>query len=197
MGLPGSGKGTLCWGLKEQGYSIIGLGSLLRKEAEQATEIGKQILIHINQGILIPDGLAVSLASQEIDRALNEKKPFAIEGFPSTVNQFHLFKNFLKERKISLLLIHLECTEEEALNRLTHRITCKKCERIFNSIFKPPANLSICECGGELFKRTEDTAECGKKRHETFKEKTQPIIDLIKEENGELIGIAPVPQFYH
>src|ERR1700722_10952351 len=84
IGSPGSGKGTLSEFLSKKGYHIIAMGERLRHEVRAETILGKRIKNNVDQGILIPDDLAFQIISQEIIQA---PRPFAIEGFPSTINQ--------------------------------------------------------------------------------------------------------------
>jgi len=112
------------------------------------------------------------------------KKPFAIEGFPSTINQYHLFVEFLKEGHLlqTIVLIYLDCFAETALKRIVDRLTCQECSQIYNLSYNLPRQENRCDrCGGILFHRPEDSLAYAKKRLQTFKDKTYPVIQLADE----------------
>lgn len=185
IGSPGSGKGTLCKMMKNYGYHIIALGELLRLEVKKQSELGKNIEKNINQGILIPDQLAISIITRELSSLQIEQKPFVFEGFPSTILQFHLFLDYLKDMKLlsKITLITLECSEEIAIERIINRLTCCDCEAIYNLSFYSSPEKACCDtCNGPLYQRKEDTLDCSRRRIETYNEKTRPIIDLAKEQ---------------
>ncbi len=179
FGMPGSGKGTFCQNLKTKGYKIIAMGDRLRHEVKCDTVLGKQVKSNIDTGTLIADDLAFTLISQELLNSLNE--PFAIEGFPSTINQYQLFLKFLKQMALRITLIHLTCTEKLALERISNRMTCTGCAFIFNRILNPSKISDQCNfCGQKLFVRKEDNEEIAKKRIQTFNKITLPILELAK-----------------
>ncbi|MFI5344300.1 MAG: adenylate kinase family protein [Chlamydiales bacterium] len=184
IGSPGSGKGTLCEVLREKGYFVIALGQKLRQEVQEQTELGRQIQENIDHGILIADDLAFNLISQALEGMLNAQKPFVIEGFPSTINQYQLLVHFLKERDLlkTITLIYLDCPEETALERMINRLTCQSCSHLYNLSSKPPRQENRCDlCGKPLFHRKEDTLPCALHRINTFKDQTFPIVELAKE----------------
>lgn len=180
MGLPGSGKGTFCHNLKAKGYHIIAMGERLRHEVKAQTVLGKRVKQNVDTGVLIPDDLAFAIIVQEIRQA---PRPFAIEGFPSTIPQYQLFRTFLKNQDQNITVIHLECPEKIARERIVDRLTCCDCSFIYNRKSHPPRQENQCDhCGGVLFHRPEDTLACAEKRIQAYNDKTFPIVHLAKED---------------
>lgn len=179
FGMPGSGKGTFCQDLKAKGYQIIAMGDRLRHEVKCESALGKQVKNNIDTGTLISDDLAFAIMSD--DFPLN--KPFAIEGFPSTINQYQLFLEFLKRMDLKITFVHLECKEELALKRILNRMTCSGCAFIYNRFSKPSKIPNHCNyCQNELFVRNEDSEELANKRIQTFNTKTLPILHRAKKD---------------
>ena len=80
--------------------------------------------------------------------------------------------------------------DEMLLKRLTARISCKKCGKIYNKIFSPPKSEKGCDdCNGELFQRPDDSLETARERLRVFYAQTQPLIEYY-EKKGLLVAIT-------
>ena len=78
---------------------------------------------------------------------------------------------------------------ELLIQRLTARLTCRKCKASFNKIFAKPAKEGVCDhCGGELFQRSDDSLETAQNRLKVYDEQTAPLIDYYRN-NGLLAAI--------
>lgn len=141
IGSPGSGKSTLCSKLKKKGYQVVALGTRIREEPK--------LKEYRDKGVLIPDDLACSLFADEMSK-IDLKKPFVIEGFPSTLDQFNWFVQFSKNHNLKIKLIHLDCPKQVAIERIIHRNE----------------------------QRAEDTLSCATHRLQTYETKTFPILAL-------------------
>ena len=76
-------------------------------------------------------------------------------------------------------VILFEAPEDLLLQRLTARLTCKKCGVAFNKLFAPPKQEGICDrCGGELIQRADDSLETAKNRLKVYHEQTAPLIQF-------------------
>ena len=70
------------------------------------------------------------------------------------------------------------------LKRLTARLNCRKCGKIYNKLFMPPKVENVCdECGSELFQRPDDSLETAKSRLEVFYNQTSPLIEYYGRQN--------------
>ncbi|HEV3269164.1 MAG TPA: nucleoside monophosphate kinase [Candidatus Rhabdochlamydia sp.] len=180
FGSPGSGKGTVCEVMARRGYTVLSMGTLLRKYVRDLTPLGKKIEQNVYQSILIPDTIACELMEDEIKkRVAATEKPFVIEGFPSTIIQYQLFIPTFK--KYNLKVLYLKCRPDLAIERITSRMMCQVCEGIYNLRSNPPHKQNICDrCESLLVRRSEDNLSLAKKRIETFQEKTYPILNEVK-----------------
>lgn len=120
-GAPGCGKGTQSELIVEK-YNLkhISTGELLRKEIENQTEIGFIADRLISKGNFVPDAMAIGMIINAIEDSPN--KGLLLDGFPRTLEQAIAFETILKERNSkSSVLINLEVTQHELLNRLLDR----------------------------------------------------------------------------
>lgn len=171
LGSPGSGKSSLCNLLRSKGYTIIAMGDLIRREIQAQTPLGMKI----REATLIPDELAFQLFIKNFD----SKEPFAVEGFPSTMHQYQLFLDFLKQRNLlhAMDVIYLNCPPALAIERMVNRLICSGCPAIYNGVFDPPDKAGLCNaCGGIVHHRHDDTLENAKRRLEIFQTITFPIV---------------------
>ena len=78
--------------------------------------------------------------------------------------------------------IDIEVPDENIINRMSGRRSCKDCGAIFHVQYNPPKKENCCDvCGGELILRDDDKAETVKKRLDVYHEQTAPLIAHYKE----------------
>ena len=76
----------------------------------------------------------------------------------------------------------IEVPDENIINRMSGRRSCKDCGAIFHVQYNPPKKENCCDvCGGELILRDDDKAETVKKRLDVYHEQTAPLIAHYKE----------------
>ena len=95
-------------------------------------------------------------------------------------------------------VINLEVNEEEIIDRLSKRLVCKSCGKIYNSEIDHFNTADKCfKCGGELRERGDDTPETIRKRLEIYRSETEPVkkyyekLGLLRNVNGigEIVDI--------
>jgi len=114
------------------------------------------------------------------------------DGFPRTLSQYEFFKNWLKDKEVSLdLTIVLQISEEETLRRLTARRQDPASGKIYNLVTEPPPTDIDTS---KLIQRDDDKPDAIKKRLELFNEQTEPLITRLKDESEviEVDGERPV-----
>jgi adenylate kinase len=182
LGPPGAGKGTLSDILKvNEKLAHISTGDIIRAEIKGGTEIGKQVKAIAESGKLVPDQLVADLVSKR----LAEKdcaNGFILDGFPRTVPQAELLAANLKKIGMKLdAVVLFEAPEELLIQRLTARLTCRKCGTNFNKLFSKPKTEGVCDkCQGELYQRADDSLETAQGRLKVYNEQTLPLIDFYK-----------------
>ncbi|MCL4378013.1 MAG: adenylate kinase [Actinobacteria bacterium] len=181
LGAPGAGKGTQAKKISSK-FNIphVSTGDILRSEISSNSELGKKAEEYVNSGKLVPDELIIGMIKEEFKKD-KFRTGFLMDGFPRTIEQAEKFSQLLKELNLSLnKVINIVVDEDEIVRRLTDRIVCKKCNKIFKlSDFSKEQPLK-CDCGGELYKRNDDSEEVIKNRLEVYKKQTQPVVEYYK-----------------
>jgi len=171
VGPQGSGKGTQAKIIAQKmNIAHISTGDLLRNLQGDLKQKVDEIM---HKGNLIPDELIIEIIKKRI---LNQdcKSGFILDGFPRNIEQAKKLDEKIKVDKI----IEISISDEEAIKRLSGRLTCKKCGAGFNSMTAPkPKQKGICDfCGGELYTRDDDNEEAIKKRLKIYHNQTEPIL---------------------
>lgn len=188
LGAQGSGKGTQTHLLsKKFKMPYFSAGELIRKKAQENTKEGKEVKALHDSGALIPLQLTRKLIEDELKK-IPQTQVVLFEGYPRTIQQLNDFEDLLNKRQIrEKRVIILKISEKTVYQRISGRRICPSCEKNFY----PPESLTLkkcTECGSKLIKRPDDTKEAIKKRLQTFKNETQPVIDYYKK-RGELLEI--------
>ena len=119
-----------------------------------------------------------------------------LDGFPRTEPQARALDEALdlKGRRVNAVL-YINVDDETLIDRISGRLTCRKCGHIYHEKFKPPKVPGVCDvCGGELYQREDDTRATAVKRVAAFHEQTQPIVDyyILRGVLCEVDGTQPV-----
>lgn len=187
---PAAGKGTLSDLLvKKYDYLHISTGDLLREVSKETTELGQKIAKMLKNGELVTDEIVFELLENKLRQV---DKPYILDGFPRTLNQAYKYDELIQKLNKDLgIVVVLNCDYEILKKRIVGRYLCKDCGSIYNTLtgVNTPKQEGICDnCGGELYKRSDDNEESFKTRYETYLEKTKPLIDFY-EKKGNLYYI--------
>ena len=174
LGPPGCGKGTQAKSLMEK-YEIpqISTGDILRAAVRDQTPLGIQAKEVMDKGDLVPDGLVVQIVEERLKEA-DCKKGFILDGFPRTVGQAEA----LDSSGVPINgAINIEVPDDEIMNRLAGRRTCRNCSAMYHTVFDPPKTEGACDsCQGELYQRGDDKEETIRNRLDVYKKQTEPLI---------------------
>lgn len=187
---PAAGKGTLSDLLvKKYDYLHISTGDLLREVSKENTELGQKIAKMLQNGELVTDEIVFELLENKLCQV---DKPYILDGFPRTINQAYKYDELIQKLNKDLgIVVVLNCDYEILKKRIVGRYLCKDCGSIYNTLtgVNTPKQEGICDnCGGDLYKRSDDNEESFKTRYETYLEKTKPLIDFY-EKKGNLYYI--------
>jgi len=160
LGGPGAGKGTQCARLVEDfGFCHLSAGDLLRAEQHREdSEYGHLIQTCIREGTIVPMEVTIKLLENAMRAAIKEERTgegwsngysrFLVDGFPRKMDQAVKFD---MEVCLSSLVLFFSTTEDVMLRRLLER--------------------------GKTSGREDDNVESIKKRFNTYKEQTMPVIE--------------------
>jgi adenylate kinase len=182
LGPPGSGKGTLATHLsKTLDIPHISTGDLLRQEIAKKTEQGRIAQSWIEKGCLVSDPLVLEMLSSRLKRD-DCRVGFLLDGFPRTLAQAQALQNHLQMR--STLVLNLQIPDASLVERITGRLVCKGCQRVFHRNTFPPQIKGKCDsCQGSLFQREDDTEEVLRNRLEVYRRQTEPLIEYFKQQH--------------
>lgn len=185
LGPPGSGKGTAGVQIADNlGVPRVVSSELLKLEVRSRSEEGQLIASFIDRGDLVPDELVIKIVILH----LMNMSGFVLDGFPRTVKQAQELEKMVEIDKV----IYLDTRFKVAKQRNLERKMCKSCG------FSPMPKFKTCpRCGGELYKRTDDSEQAIERRFENYLRETSPLIDyykimgkLVRIDANEPIGIV-------
>jgi adenylate kinase len=178
MGPAGSGKGTqaklLC---KDYDLVHISVGDIFRWHIGHKTKLGSKVQRYLNEGRLVPDEMVADVVKERLS-IHDWRYGFVLDGFPRNAPQAEFFlENFDIDAVIALVL-----PEEAAIQRMQSRRLCQGCGLDYNLIQLRPKVPEVCDnCGGRLVPRDDDTPDAIRKRLRDYREKTEPILKLLRE----------------
>lgn len=188
LGPPGSGKGTQATLLSQEwGLAHISSGDLFRQAVERGDELGMKVKGFMERGELVPDDIVIALILNSLE---GQASGFILDGFPRTLEQAKSLDEALsREGKPLDLAVYIHISSEEAMRRLSGRLTCPNCQASYNILTSPPKGEGRCDhCGSLLAQRPDDREEVIKRRYEVFLTQTAPLVKYYKD-RGKLIEI--------
>ncbi|WP_440952510.1 adenylate kinase [Methanococcoides sp. FTZ1] len=184
FGPPGAGKGTQAKELAKH-YQIphISTGDILRANVRDGTELGKEAKGYMDRGELVPDEVLIGIIKNRLTED-DCKAGYLLDGYPRTVPQADALSEILDEINMPLeAVLNIEVADEELVTRLCGRFMCN-CGESYHVKFNPPEKEGVCDaCGADLYQRDDDKEDVIRQRLESYKEKTQPLIDYYNEKD--------------
>lgn len=185
MGAPGAGKGSVSEVLVQKtGITHLAMGDLLRYDKAIQEKFGDIINPLIQAGKFVPDDMTIEIIKHKLNQ-LGEETSILLDGYPRTIYQTE------KLLEITHLtgIIHVVLDDEKIISRLSKRRVCE-CGATYNLDSKPPKNTGVCDYDGKpLIHRKDDQPEIIKERLVTFREKTEPILALLKEKGISILKV--------
>ena len=153
---------------------------MLRDELRKGTELGVAADQLTRKGQLVPDAMITQLVQEWLG---THGDSFVFDGFPRTVPQGVELKRLLQERGTPLdIVLFFDVPFEEIRERVLKRVSCRSCGKIFRVGLQIASFDESCPaCGGELFRRNDDTLEALEQRMMEYREKTAPLVSFYKE----------------
>ena len=182
LGPPGAGKGTQAERLQgDFRLPYYATGNILRDAVDDGSDLGKQAKEYMDAGDLVPDELIISVIQERISGE-EAQDGFLLDGFPRTVGQAEALEEALDELGRSLTAVLLiEADDEEIVRRLSGRRQCKN-GHVYHVEFNKPKHEGVCDIDGlKLIQRDDDKPETVRKRLDTYREKTEPLVGYYDE----------------
>lgn len=181
---PAAGKGTEAAKIKEE-YNIphISTGDLLRAEIAKGNEEINEL---IKNGKLVGDDIVLNLLKNRIMES-DCNNGYILDGFPRNVDQAIAYDKILEELNKDIgIVIVLDIDKEIAKSRISGRMSCPNCGKVYNLNNKDmqPKEGNLCDvCNIELTRRADDNPDTYDERYNTYLSKTAPLIDYYKDRN--------------
>lgn len=178
FGPPGSGKGTYASRLQGKlGVDVIAMGDIFREIMKENTPLGKKVKGFVGKGQLVPDDVVIEVLKKRLTK-VSSSKGFILDGFPRTIDQAKALEKIAQIGAVILLAV----PDWIIIERLSTRRICKNCGEVYNVRYLKPKVEGVCDkCGGQLYQRSDDTAEVIKDRIKVYEKQTQPILQYYKE----------------
>jgi adenylate kinase len=178
LGPPGAGKGTQARRLAQKlKLAHISSGDLFRENLKNETELGIKAKEYIDKGELVPDEVTIGMVLDRLSQK-NMGNGAIFDGFPRTPAQASALDQMLTGFNGQIdIAAYIKVPDEELIERLTGRLTCRESGHIFHRKYNPPQEPGYCDYdGSELYQRDDDKAETVKRRIDVYHEQTRPLI---------------------
>ena len=193
FGPQGCGKGVQSEFIeKKYGLKSFSMGQALRDEIEKKSSIGKKVADLLKNGILVPDEVTIEIIKKK-SKSKEFSKGIIFDGMPRKEKQW----KFLEENFDIAAAIEIRLSDKIAIERVTSRLNCPKCDKIYNKVTLKPKFQWKCDiCKIDLIQRNDDKAEEIKKRLKTYHEQTEPLKKFYKQNKiyYEIDGNKPIPE---
>ena len=179
FGPPGAGKGTQSQIIvKKFNLHQVSSGDLLRNEIKKKSEIGKRIEKIISKGDFATDSIVNELI-KKIATNPNSRNRIIYDGYPRNINQAKNLELILNSDNQSInFIFFLKVSRTSLEKRILGRVTCEKCNKIFNE-FYDQKKIQNHQCGSEyLIKRLDDNNDTIIYRYDEYTKKTKPVLDF-------------------
>ena len=198
LGPPGVGKGTQAKILSERKkLAHISSGDLFRENLKNQTELGKLAQTYMSKGELVPDDVTIGMIQDRLGRP-DCKNGAILDGFPRTPTQADALEPILEgfNGQVDAVPV-IVVAENELVERLSNRWTCRASGHVFNGKTNPPKVPGKCDFdASELYQRDDDTAATVKHRIEVYMNQSLPLISYYRE-RGKLVeidGMRPIEE---
>jgi adenylate kinase len=196
LGPQGSGKSTQAELLANRfGFALVGAGEELRKIAQEDSNLGRSIRQTVDvEGRLVQPEFISEIIKNRVE-VVPKDRGLILDGYPRNVTQYQLFKEFWPETgRGDYRAIFIELPDEEAIKRLTTRVTCENCGAISTA-----GLVNKCrKCGGRLVRRPDDTPAAIQKRLQLFHAETLPMIQAMEADGkvSRINGARPIDEVH-
>lgn len=191
IGPPGAGKGTQAILLEEElGFYHLETAQLIEQkfttskpEDSDYEEIERERIL-FDKGILLTPKFIARLLIEQIRKLSKENASVVFSGSPRTVFEAeHVIPVLIEEYGLeNVYIIHIPVSEETSIKRNSHRRICEKSRHPIPYTIETK-DLKFCpEDGSSLITRgVLDSPETIKIRLKEYKERTAPVLDLVKD----------------
>lgn len=126
---------------------------------------------------------------EEVLQSEESRKNFILDGFPRTIPQASALDELFKKLSIVLdCVVSMEVDNDEIVRRLSQRLLCRSCGRIYTLEHAPEGDRICKSCGGEIYQRDDDKPEAVRRRLEVYQQQTKPLVEYYRN-SGRLVTV--------
>ncbi|MDP3963616.1 MAG: nucleoside monophosphate kinase [bacterium] len=176
LGKAGAGKGTQAH-LLERALSakIIGTGDMLREFTKLDIPAARRLKTELVAGKLAPSWFVSYLWIYEVMHT-DTGVHIIFDGSPRMLPEALMIDDVLEwAGRIPPKVFLLDISEDEARERLLSRRVCGRCKKIYMGN-APEIQQGICDCGGALVKRDDDTPKAIESRLAYYHTDVEPVV---------------------
>ncbi|KJV55263.1 adenylate kinase family protein [Orientia chuto str. Dubai] len=190
IGPPGSGKGTQAFLLSDD-FSIISVGKALRAVMESNTEKADIVKNFVKHGRLVPSDITNKIVLDAL-KDIGQDKNIILDGYPRDIFQAEFLQ---KNLSMDFKVLFFDIDNAIVLLRLSGRISCNNCGKIYNKLYCMPKIDRVCDiCGSSDFQnRVDDEESIIKSRLESYEQETLPLLEFYKAQNKLVLIDANQP----
>lgn len=176
LGPPGSGKGTQGQRLAQTlNVPHIATGDIIRDHIARGTEFGHKVEAAIAQGNFAPDEDIIYWVSRRLEEA-DARRGYILDGFPRDLAQAQEFDAKAPEGRAFDAVLELTIDEAALTERLSGRLVCPVCHRVYHTVHCPPRVAGRCDFeGAKLERRPDDAPDAVRHRFQVYDEVTLPL----------------------
>ena len=170
---------------KKYGYVQICPGDIFRKEILQQTELGKVIAPIVQAGDYVDEQTVCTLMQHYLQQALDQNKPFILDGFPRSSHSLQFLLAFLTEKQITedICFLQLDAPDEICKQRMLGRYVCNACGQVDNATKMKINDHPTCSsCGEILALRSGDKEIVIDKRLQHFHTVIEPLLQKLQQD---------------
>lgn len=182
LGPPGCGKGTQSRELSRAlGLIHISSGDLLRKAADEDSELGHTVRKTMHAGELVSDSLVCQMVVARTAQP-DCQRGVILDGFPRTMDQARFLCPLLPPGQT--LVLDLKMSSTVLVQRILGRLTCPACGEIYNIHSRPPRRTGTCDRDSAVLgRRGDDSESTVRQRLIDYEQQISPLADHFRELN--------------
>jgi adenylate kinase len=190
FGSPGSGKGTQAKMLMQcLGIPHISTGDMLRDQIRSDGAVGRAVGARMAVGSLVSDDVVNRMVQERLSQP-DAARGFILDGYPRTIAQAEPLCQWLDQRGIREVVIHLAVDYNIIIARLTGRRQCPLCGTLYNLATQPPRVDSVCDLDGEpLVIRDDDRESVIRERLDAYDRQTRPVLEFFASAGRRVIQV--------
>jgi adenylate kinase len=148
-----------------------------------------RVAAKMQSGALVLDDVVNEMVANRLAEP-DAANGFILDGYPRTTPQAQFLSDWLDEREIRELVIHLAVDYNSIIARLTGRRQCPLCGTLYNIGTRPPKVEGVCDLDGtRLVIRNDDREEVIRERLSAYERQTRPVLEFYRQAGRELLEV--------